>query len=54
MHYLGAHTYGSFTFKTSTRGLDKHGFVYGSRESQKEYARRKNLEKNKEEGARVK
>ena len=54
MHYLGAYTYGSFTFKTSTRGLDKHGFVYGSRESQKEYARRKNLEKNKEEGARVK
>ena len=48
MHYLGAHTYGSFMFKTSTRGLDKNGFVYGSRESKKEYMQKgKTLRKSK-------
>ena len=38
MHYFGAHTYGSFVFKSSTRGLDSAGNVFGSKESKQAYS----------------
>ena len=38
MHYFWAHTYGSFVFKSSTRGLDSAGNVFGSKESKQAYS----------------
>ena len=40
MHHFGAHTYGSFVFKTSTRGLDSSGNAFGSNASKQAYSRK--------------
>ena len=48
MHHFGAHTYGSFVFKTSTRGLDSAGNVFGSKESKQAYSLKKKKKKKKQ------